>query len=138
MQKYLTGDRAATYDANGAVDYLDVLKNAIDAFTQFTIAAGEWLPGNLVDLSARAGYALIGQKPKTPHEMASEYLSFDYTYAQTPEQSSFLASAWVRLVYYPVMSFGRSISLPVRMFPGKQLHVQRRSGRLLRGRLVLN
>ncbi|KAI9461924.1 amine oxidase [Lactarius psammicola] len=79
-----------TYDANGAVDYLDVLDNAMDAFTKLTIAAGARLPENLVDLSARAGYALIGQKPKTPHEIASEYYAFDYTYAQTPEQSSSL------------------------------------------------
>ena len=79
------------------MDYLDVLENAIDAFTELTIAAGARLPGNLVDLSARAGYALNGQKPKTVHEMASEYFAFDFTYAQTPEQSSFLASAWVRL-----------------------------------------
>ncbi|KAI9461925.1 amine oxidase [Lactarius psammicola] len=83
-----------TYDANGAVDYLNVFKNALDAFNRFTIAAAARLPGDLVDLTARAGYALIGQKPKTPHEMASEYFAFDFTYAQTPEQSSFIASAW--------------------------------------------
>jgi polyamine oxidase len=85
---------------------LDVLQNAMDAFSELTIAAGARLPGNLVDLSARAGYALIGMKPKTPHEMASEYFAFDFTYAQTPEQSSFLASAWVRHV-----SCGRLIAL---------------------------
>ena len=111
MQKYLTRELAATYDANGAVDYLDVLENAMDAFTELTIAAGARLPGNLVDLSARAGYALIGKKPKTPHEMASEYFAFDFTYAQTPEQSSFLASAWVRLTCYLVMNCGRLIAL---------------------------
>ncbi|KAH9177175.1 amine oxidase [Lactarius sanguifluus] len=83
-----------TYDANGAVDYLDLIHNAMDAYTQFTVAAGARLSENLVDLTARAGYALIGQKPKTPHEIASEYFAFDFTYAQTPEQSSFLASAW--------------------------------------------
>ena len=94
--KNILREYAATYDANGAVDYLDVLENAMDAFTELTIAAGARLPGN-VDLSARAGYALNGQKPKTVHEMASEYFAFDFTYAQTPEQSSFLASAWVRL-----------------------------------------
>ncbi|KAI9430825.1 amine oxidase [Lactarius indigo] len=88
------GRGAATYDAHGAVDYFDVVHNAMDAYTQFTIAAGARLPENLVDLTARAGYALIGQKPKTPHEIASEYFAFDFSYAQTPEQSSFLASAW--------------------------------------------
>ncbi len=93
----LTG--TATYDANGAVDYLDVLNNAADAFTNFTIAAGARLRENVVDLTARAGYALIGKKPKTPHETASEYYSFDWQFAQTPEESSFLASSWVRLVF---------------------------------------
>lgn len=88
------GERTATYDANGEVDYMDDLKNAMDAYAEFTVAAGTWHPENFVDLSARAGYTLIGKEPKTPHEMASEYLSFDFTDGQTPEQSSFLASAW--------------------------------------------
>lgn len=78
---------------------MDVVNNAMDAYTEFTIAAGARIPIDLVDLTARAGYSLVGQKPKTPHEMASEYYTFDYTYAQTPEQSSFLASAWVRLAF---------------------------------------
>ena len=98
-QKYLTGKRVATYDANGAVDYLDVLEDALDAFDKFKIAAGARLAENLVDLTARAGYALIGQKPKTPQEMASEYFVFDFTDGQTPEQTSFLATAWVRHGY---------------------------------------
>lgn len=69
----------------------------MDAFTAFTVAAGARLPESLVDLTARAGYALIGWKPKTLQERACEYFAFDFTFAQTPEQSSFLASAWVRL-----------------------------------------
>ncbi|KAH9056464.1 amine oxidase [Lactarius vividus] len=83
-----------TYDANGAVDYLDLVHDAMDAYTQFTIAAGARLAENLVDMTARAGYALIGQKPRTLHEIASEYFVFDFTDGQSPEQSSFLASAW--------------------------------------------
>jgi hypothetical protein len=115
MRTYLTRERAATYDPSGAVDYLNLLENAMDAFNTFTIAAGARLTDNLVDLTARAGYALIDQKPKTPQEMASEYYVFDYTFAQTPEQSSFLASSWVRLEYNPVMtlSYWRLISYPV-------------------------
>ncbi|KAI9430824.1 amine oxidase [Lactarius indigo] len=97
-----------TYDVNGAVDYLDVVHNAMDAYTQFTVVAGARIPGNLVDLTARAGYALVGQKPKTPHEMASEYYSFDYTYAQTPDQSSFLASSWGSNFTYDVDQGGFS------------------------------
>jgi polyamine oxidase len=109
MHKYLMGERTATYDANGEVDYMDDLKNAMDAYAEFTVAAGTWHPENFVDLSARAGYTLIGKEPKTPHEMASEYLSFDFTDGQTPEQSSFLASAWVCL---RPMSWGTLITHP--------------------------
>ena len=97
MRKYLTGERAATYDATGAVDYLHIVQNAMDAYEEFTIAAGARVPENLVDLTARAGYALIGQKPQTPQEMASEYFAFDFGDGRTPEQTSFVASAWVRL-----------------------------------------
>jgi polyamine oxidase len=43
----------------------------------------------------RSGYALVGAKPRTPHEAASEYYQFDWEYAQAPEQSSRLASSWV-------------------------------------------
>jgi polyamine oxidase len=77
---------------------MDVVHDAMDAFTAFSVAAGARVSNNLVDLTARAGYSMIGQKPKTPHEMAAEYFAFDFTYAQTPEQASFLASAWVRVV----------------------------------------
>jgi len=47
-----------------------------------------------VDTTTRSGYALLGAKPRTPHEAASEYYQFDWEYAQTPEQSSWLASSW--------------------------------------------
>ncbi|KAH9038434.1 amine oxidase [Lactarius hengduanensis] len=97
-----------TYDANGAVDYLDLVHHAMDAYTQLTIVAGARLLENLVDLTARAGYALVGQKPKTSQEMASEYYSFDYTFAQTPEQSSFIASAWNSNFTYEVDQGGFS------------------------------
>ncbi|KAH9003707.1 amine oxidase [Lactarius hatsudake] len=97
-----------TYDANGAVDYLDLVHDAMNAYTELTILAGARLPENLVDLTARAGYALVGQKPKTIHEIASEYYSFDYTYAQTPEQSSLLASAWNSNFTYEVDQGGFS------------------------------
>ncbi|KAH9054744.1 amine oxidase [Lactarius vividus] len=97
-----------TYDENGAVDYLDLVHDGMDAYTKLTVMAGARLPDNLVDLTARAGYALVGQKPKTPHEMAAEYYSFDYTYAQTPEQSSLIASAWNSNFTYEVDQGGFS------------------------------
>jgi polyamine oxidase len=76
----------------------DVFNNAIDAFSDLVIAAGARVQSNLVDLTARAGYSLIDQKPKTPHEKVSEYFIFDWEYSQTPEQSSLAASSWVRRV----------------------------------------
>ncbi|KAF8263150.1 hypothetical protein EI94DRAFT_1807680 [Lactarius quietus] len=73
-----------TYDMSGAVDYMDDVNNAMDAFSQLTVAAGARIP------------------PKTPREMASEYFMWDFTYAQTPEQSSFLASSWAwNFTYIP-------------------------------------
>lgn len=59
-----------------------------------------FLPGDrilrgLVDTTTRSGYAILGAKPRTPHEAASEYYQFDWEYAQAPEQSSWLASSWV-------------------------------------------
>ncbi|KAF8269637.1 amine oxidase [Lactarius quietus] len=98
-----------TYDTNGAVDYMDVVNDAFDAYSKLTVAAGARIPGNFVDLSARAGYALIGQKqPQTPHEMASEYFAFDFSDGQPPEQSSFLASAWAENFTYEVDQGGFS------------------------------
>jgi polyamine oxidase len=56
---------------------------------------GERILRGLVDTTTRSGYSLLGAKPRTPHEIASEYYQFDWEYAQTPEQSSWLASTWV-------------------------------------------
>lgn len=81
------------------MDYLGVFNDSIDAYTDLTIAAGARVPPSLVDLTARTGYSLIDQKPKTPHEKAAEYYQFDWEYAQTPEQSSLIASSWVRRVW---------------------------------------
>ena len=52
----------------------------------------------LVDLTSRVGYSLTGWKPKDDaRAQASEYYQFDWEYAQTPEQSSWIASSWVRI-----------------------------------------
>ena len=74
---------------------MDVFNESVDAYTNLTIEARVRVDQNLVDLTARTGYCLIGQKPKMPHEEASEYYQFDWEYAQTPEQSSLIASSWV-------------------------------------------
>jgi len=48
----------------------------------------------LVDMSARTGYSLMGAKSTSPRARAAEYYQFDWEYAQTPEQSSLIASSW--------------------------------------------
>ena len=78
---------------------MDVFNNSVDAYTNLTILAGSRVPRSLVDLTARTGYSVINQKPKTSHEKAAEYYQFDWEYAQTPEQSSLIASSWVRRIW---------------------------------------
>ncbi|KZT69427.1 amine oxidase [Daedalea quercina L-15889] len=83
-----------TYDETGAVDYLDIFNDSDDQYDDLTVNAGARVQRQLVDLTARAGYSLIGAKPKTPADMACEYYQFDWEYAQTPEESSLIASSW--------------------------------------------
>ncbi|KJA15151.1 hypothetical protein HYPSUDRAFT_194639 [Hypholoma sublateritium FD-334 SS-4] len=83
-----------TFDTTGAVDWLDVFDASGDDFDDMTVAAGARVDQNLVDLSARTGYSLIKAKPKTDQERAAEYYQYDWEYAQTPEESSLIASAW--------------------------------------------
>jgi hypothetical protein len=61
---------------------------------------GERILRGLVDTTTRSGYALLGAKPRTPHEAASEYYQFDWEYAQAPEQSSWVASSWVTYQFF--------------------------------------
>ncbi|TFY63914.1 hypothetical protein EVJ58_g2955 [Rhodofomes roseus] len=84
----------STYDDTGAVDYLDIFDDSGDQYTTLTVAAGARVQKQLVDLTARSGYSLVGAKPKTPADMACEYYQFDWEYAQTPEESSWIASSW--------------------------------------------
>ncbi|KAJ7912145.1 amine oxidase [Mycena leptocephala] len=83
----------ATYDETGEVDYLDVLNNAVDAYTNLTVVGGGRVPTKQVDATCRTGYSLIGVKPRTPAEKVTEYY-VDWEYAQTPEQTSWIASSW--------------------------------------------
>ena len=59
------------------------------------MSLGARLSKNLLDLNARAGYSLIDSNPMTPAAQTSEYYLFDWEYAQTPEESSWIASSWV-------------------------------------------
>lgn len=106
----------ATYDYTGQVDYINEFNAAIDAYTNLTIVGGMFnkfctsygyltiylggrVKGALVDTTSRTGYSLVNTKPKTAHQLASEYYMFDWEYAQTPEQTSWIASSWVRAFF---------------------------------------
>ncbi|KAH9180229.1 amine oxidase [Lactarius sanguifluus] len=83
-----------TYDNTGAVDYMQTFNAAVEHFAALTVGGGDRILRGLVDTTTRSGYSLLGAKPRTPHEIASEYYQFDWEYAQTPEQSSWIASSW--------------------------------------------
>ncbi|KAJ6482097.1 amine oxidase [Mycena vitilis] len=113
-------DSIVTYDEAGPADYLDVFDKAIDAYTNLTVVGGARVPAKQVDATCRTGYSLVGAKPKTPQEMASEYYLFDWEYAQTPEQTSWIASSWANNFTYDVdqggFSDGNLLSIDQRGF----------------------
>ncbi|KDR74115.1 hypothetical protein GALMADRAFT_269603 [Galerina marginata CBS 339.88] len=84
----------STFDSSGPVDFLDVLDKSGDDYERLTALAGSRVDESLVDVSARTGYSLIEAKSRDPHARAAEYFQFDWEYAQTPEQSSVIASSW--------------------------------------------
>lgn len=73
------------FDQTGVTNFSDIFTEYEDAYTDLTIAAGARVDKGLVDTTARTGYGLIDVSPKTAHEMAVEYYTFDWEYAQTPE-----------------------------------------------------
>ncbi|KAJ7153993.1 hypothetical protein C8R43DRAFT_1186902 [Mycena crocata] len=96
-----------TYDETGKVDYLGALNKSVDAYTNLTVVGGGRVPTKQVDTTCRTGYSLIGVKPKTPHEMVAEYY-VDWEYAQTPEQTSWIASSWANNFTFDVDQGGFS------------------------------
>jgi polyamine oxidase len=80
---------AATYDNTGAVDYLNVFNTAVDDLVNLITKAGalsdnyltrqelnlvdERAAKQLVDITARAAYGLVGAKPQDAHAKAAEY-----------------------------------------------------------------
>ncbi|KAG6374012.1 amine oxidase [Boletus reticuloceps] len=83
-----------TYDDSGYNDYTDVVNQALNNFDRATVLAGRRLKEGEVDLSLRSAYGLMGIGPKTPQEDASNYFQIDFEFAQSPSQTSWLASAW--------------------------------------------
>ncbi|KAJ7180590.1 amine oxidase [Mycena filopes] len=98
----------ATFDEAGAVDYLEVLTKAVDAYTNLTVLGGGKSADDQVDITSRTCYSLIGAKPNNkPHEMVAEYY-VDWEYAQTPEQTSCIASSWANNYTFDVDQGGFS------------------------------
>ncbi|KAG6901946.1 hypothetical protein C0995_006468 [Termitomyces sp. Mi166 len=114
-----------TYDDTGAVDYLDVFDASVNAFVNHTVYSGElidfhygsWtnflyagarLTQNLVDLSSRSVYNLMGVKPQDAHTKAAEYFNIDFEYAQKPDQNSGIAGSWNNNFTYDIDQGGFS------------------------------
>ncbi|KAI0742275.1 amine oxidase [Daedaleopsis nitida] len=87
-------DNVSTYDDSGAYDFQDVFNQAWTNFERLTRVAGQRVPHRLVDMSARGGYSLSGSRPITRYERAAEYYQFDWEFGATPEETSWLTSAW--------------------------------------------
>ncbi|KAG1722008.1 flavin-containing amine oxidoreductase-domain containing protein [Suillus lakei] len=83
-----------TYDYNGLKDYRDILNTSIDQFTQIGAIAGERVKTGQVDLSLQSAYGITGATPKNMYEAACQYYEVDWVYAQSPDQNSWIASAW--------------------------------------------
>ncbi|KAG6868308.1 hypothetical protein C0993_005113 [Termitomyces sp. T159_Od127] len=84
-----------TFDEAGEVDYVNLFNAAVNNFDEYVNYSGERLSKNLVDLTARSTYDYIGKRPRNAREMAVEYMNFDWEYAQTPLQSSGIATSRV-------------------------------------------
>ncbi|KAJ7617861.1 amine oxidase [Roridomyces roridus] len=100
--------RNSTYDENGEGDYLGVLEQAIVAYTNLSDVGVLRASKGHADMNSRAGYSLMGMKPETPLDMAAEYFMVDWQYAQTPEQTSWIASSMVHRYTYDVAHGGFS------------------------------
>ncbi|KAG8922873.1 hypothetical protein FRC01_013503, partial [Tulasnella sp. 417] len=69
-------------------------KRAEAAHNALIVGAGERVDTHQVDLSARSGYNLLGYRSKDQYDWASEYYHFDWEYAQSPEQSSWISTSF--------------------------------------------
>ncbi|KAH9856077.1 amine oxidase [Lenzites betulinus] len=108
--------RVETYDYSGPADFQDVFQESIKHFDRLTSLAGARVPQRLVDMTARSGYSLSGARPNTPHEMAAEYYQFDWEFGATPEETSWLASAWAHNHTFRTFSHDNLLSIDQRGF----------------------
>ncbi|KAI0776570.1 amine oxidase [Trametes elegans] len=106
----------AMYNASGPTDFQATFQEAIGNFDKLTSSAGARVPHRLVDMTARSGYSLVGARPVSPHAMASEYYQFDWEFGTTPEETSWLASAWAHNNTFRTFSRENMLSVDQRGF----------------------
>ncbi|EKM52553.1 uncharacterized protein PHACADRAFT_126448 [Phanerochaete carnosa HHB-10118-sp] len=109
-------DGLTTYNEQGQLDFRHVVDAASKNFDRLVASAGSRLPESLVDASARTGYSITGSHPHTPEEMAAEYYQFDWEFTTSPEESSWLASAWNNNHTFSAFSEENLMSLDPRGF----------------------
>lgn len=105
-----------TYDDNGLADYSDAIDAADDAFYSIVAGAGAQLDERGPDLSVKSGSTLSDWRPRTKHEKAADWLMWDFEYAQTPSQSSWLATAWNNNLTYNLFGEDNLLSVDQRGF----------------------
>jgi polyamine oxidase len=79
-----------TFDETGANNFTDILDEFEEHYAIAEQYAGTILSENLQDRSTRAGLRQSGWRPKDAHRKAVEWWLWDWEYAQTPEESSFV------------------------------------------------
>ncbi|PSR81541.1 hypothetical protein BD289DRAFT_454753 [Coniella lustricola] len=89
--EYSDYDSILTYDETGANNYTDVLDEYDDASDVAVANAGTILIENLQDTSARAGFSVVGWKPKEDmHKAAVEWWNWDWDAGYSMDKSSFV------------------------------------------------
>ncbi|KAG8979661.1 hypothetical protein FRB93_010000 [Tulasnella sp. JGI-2019a] len=80
------------YDQTGHHNFSDIYEEQGNYYDAMQVAAGVRVDLHQVDSNVRTGFRLVGAKFGNQYEKASEYYNFDWEYAQTPEQSSWLGT----------------------------------------------
>ncbi|KAH7882158.1 hypothetical protein F5I97DRAFT_1931880 [Phlebopus sp. FC_14] len=115
-----------TFDYTGYNNYTDTFNERVNTFNEATVLAGERLHNNQVDMSLTSAYGIMGASSKSPQEDACDYFQIDFVslifvrdeilisrkriaiVAQSPSQTSWLASAWNNNFTYVPSSGGYS------------------------------
>ncbi|KIO17972.1 hypothetical protein M407DRAFT_32355 [Tulasnella calospora MUT 4182] len=80
------------YDEKGHADSKEAFTRAKEAYGAPITGAGERMDNQKVNLTARSGYSSTGLRPQDKYDWPAEYHHFDWEYAQTPEESSWITT----------------------------------------------